>query len=173
MISVKANQKTLYQQLQRAAQSAEALSQHCHSEQTRNRQTTRTVSVFPLPTDIKALWRGVQQGVEVIRQGTRQGVPHFERKYYITSWTQSAEALQTRIRAHWGIENPLHWVKDVVLGEDHSSIAAKPAAALMAVIRNLVITVFRRAGHHSITHAIDRFSNDLDQLLPMLEFPSG
>jgi predicted transposase YbfD/YdcC len=81
--------------------------------------------------------------------------------------------LQSRIRAHWGIENPLHWVKDVVLGEDQSTIAARPAATLMAMIRNLVITVFRRAGHLSITAAIDRFSNDLNQLLPMLEFPSG
>jgi hypothetical protein len=85
--------------------------------------------------------------------------------------------LQTRIRSHWGIENPLHWVKNVVvgevLGEDQSSIATKPVAALMAVIRNLVITVFRRAGHRSITAAIDRFGNDLNQLLSMLDFPSS
>jgi predicted transposase YbfD/YdcC len=86
---------------------------------------------------------------------------------------QKADALQARIRAHWGIKNPLHWVKDVGLGEDHASIAARPAATLMALIRNLVITLFRRAGHASITAAIDRFSNDLDQLLPMVNFPSG
>jgi hypothetical protein len=60
----------------------------------------------------------------------------------------------------------------VVLGEDGSSIVAKPAATLMALIRNLVITLFRRAGYPSITAAIDRFSNDLNQLLPMLDFPS-
>jgi hypothetical protein len=63
-------------------------------------------------------------------------------------------------------------VKDVVLGEDSSSIATKPAATGMGMIRNLVITLFRRAGYTSITAAIDRLSNDLDQLLPMLDFPS-
>jgi predicted transposase YbfD/YdcC len=172
VISVKANQKTLYQQLQALAQSDTVFSLHLDAEQTRNRQTTRMASVFPLPDSLKAIWLGAQQGVEVIRSGTRQGEPYFERRYYITSWREQADALQARIRAHWGIENPLHWVKDVVLGEDQSSIAAKPAATVMALIRNLVITVFRRAGHSSITAAIDRFSNDVNQLLPMLDFPS-
>ena len=173
VIGVKANQKTLHQQLQDLSQSDAVLSIHLDAEQTRNRPTTRTASVFPLPDWLKAIWKRAQQGVEVMRQGTRQGEPYFERRYYITSWTEQADALQTRIRSHWGIENPLHWVKDVVLGEDQSSIAAKPAATLMAMIRNLVITLFRRAGHPSITAAIDHFSNDLNQLLPMLDFPSG
>lgn len=173
MITLKANQKTLYQQLQELAQSDAVFSVHLDAEQTRNRQTTRMASVFPLPESVKAIWQGAQQGVEVIRSGRRKGEPYFERRYYITSWTKKADALQARIRSHWGIENPLHWVKDVVLAEDHSSIAAKPAATLMAIIRNLVITLFRRAGHRSITAAIDRFSNDLNQLLPMLDFPSG
>lgn len=172
VISVKANQKTLYHQLQDLAQSDEVFSVHLDGEQTRTRQTTRVVSVFPLPDSIKAVWTGSEQGVEVIRSGTREGKPYGERRYYITSWTQRADALQARIRAHWGIENPLHWVKDVVLGEDQSSIATSPAATLMAFIRNLVVTLFRRAGHSSITAAIDRFSNDLHQLLPMLDFPS-
>jgi predicted transposase YbfD/YdcC len=173
VIAVKANQKTLHRQLQKLAHSDEVLTVHLHSERTRQRQTTRTVSVFPLPERLKALWSGAQQGVEVIRSGRRQGQPYWERRYYLTSWTDPADALQARIRAHWGIENPLHWVKDVVLQEDESSIAARPAATLMAILRNLVITLFRRAGHVSMTAAIDRFSNNLNQLLPMLDFPSG
>ncbi len=108
----------------------------------------------------------------MIRQGTHAGNPYFERHYYITSWTAQADALQARIRAHWGIENSLHWVKDVVLGEDRSSICSRPAAALMALIRNLAITLFRRAGWHSITEAIDEFSDDLAALLRMAEFTS-
>lgn len=173
VICVKANQKTLYEQLQQMAQGESLLSIHLDTERTRNRQTTRIASVFPLPDSVKEIWQGAQQGVELTRSGLRGGQPYFERRYYITSWTEKADALQARIRAHWGIENPLHWVKDVVLGEDHSSIAARPAAALMALIRNVVITLFRRAGHSSITAAIDRFSNDFTQLLPMLDFPSN
>lgn len=159
--------------MQALAQTEAVTSVHLHGECSRTRQTNRIASVFPLPADIKAIWHGVQQGVEVVRYGTRKGEPYQECSYYITSWTETADRLQERIRAHWGIENPLHWVKDVVLGEDQSSIAAKSSATLMAVIRNLAITLFRRAGHASITAAIDRFSNDLNQLLPMLDFSSG
>lgn len=173
MISVKANQKTLYQQLQAMAQMDTVLSVHLETEQTRNRQTTRIASVFPLPHPLKTEWVGAQQGVEVIRLGKRNRQPYLEHRYYITSWTDKADALQARIRSHWGIENPLHWVKDVVLGEDQSSISTRPAATLMALIRNLAITLFRRAGHPSITTAIDLLSNDLNQLLPMLDFSSG
>jgi predicted transposase YbfD/YdcC len=173
VIAVKANQETLYQQLQTMAQGEAVLSVHFDDEQTRDRHTTRIVSVFPLPEAIKAVWAGAQQGVEVMCFSTRKGQPQVEHRYYITSWQQQADALQARIRAHWGIENSLHWVKDVVLGEDHNSIAARPAATVMAFIRNLVITIFRRAGYRSITAAIDHFSNDLDALLRMLEFSSG
>jgi len=173
VISVKANQKRLYEQLQHLAHTPAVDSVHLHTEQTRGRQTTRIASVFALPESLKQVWSGAQQGVEVVRQGHRQGVPYREQHYYMTSWRAKADALQAQIRSHWGIENPLHWVKDVVLKEDHSSIAARPAATLMAFIRNLVITLFRRAGHPSITAAIDHFSNDLNQLLPMVDFLSG
>lgn len=172
VIQVKANQKKLYQQLQQQSETS-LLRVHLHHEQTRDRQTTRVAKVFELSEEIKALWQGAQQGIAVIRTGTRAQEPYEERRYYITSWQASAEVLQTRIRQHWGIENPLHWVKDVVLGEDHSSIRSRPAAAVMGLIRNLAITLFRRQGHSAITAAIDRFSNDLDQLLPMLDFSSA
>lgn len=172
MICVKANQKTLHRQLQQAAQGEGVYSVHLDVEQAHGRTTMRIASVFPIPESLRALWAGAQQGVEVRRSGIRQGKPYCEHRYYITSWTDKAEALQTRIRAHWGIENPLHWVKDVVLGEDESSIAQPSAATLMALIRNLVITLFRRAGHRSITTAMDLFKNNLDQLLPMLDFSS-
>jgi predicted transposase YbfD/YdcC len=172
VIQVKSNQKKLHQQLQQQVQT-QLFSVHLDDEQTRDRQTSRIATVFELPDEIKALWAGAQLGVEVIRQGTRQGQPHEERHYYLTSWQADAAVLQARIRAHWGIENPLHWVKDVVLGEDHSSIRSRPAAAVMGLVRNLAITLYRRAGYGSITAAIDRFSNDINQLLPMAEFTSA
>jgi predicted transposase YbfD/YdcC len=172
VIQVKANQKNLHQQLQQQVQT-DLFSVELDYERTRYRQTSRIATVFELPDEVKAMWSGAQLGIEIIRQGTRRGQPHEERHYYLTSWRADAAALQARIRAHWGIENPLHWVKDVVLGEDHSSVRARPAAAVMGLVRNLVVTLFRRAGHGSITAAIDQFSNDLDHLLLMAEFSSG
>ncbi len=173
VISVKANQRKLYAQLQQSAQAEQWCQVDIDSESTRGRKTTRIASVFALPQWVKAMWQGAQQGVEVTRISERQGRAYCERHYYISSWQGDAKAQQQRVRAHWGIENPLHWVKDVVLGEDHSSIDQRPAATLMALTRNLVITLFRRAGHRSITEAIDYYSNDLAHLLPMVGLSPG
>lgn len=171
VVQIKANQKKLHQQLQQQAQTS-LLSVDFQHEQTRNRQTTRVASVFELSEEIKAQWLGAQVGVEVIRQGSRNGKPYCEAHYYLTSWQTKADTLQARIRAHWGIENPLHWVKDVVFAEDDSSIRTRRAAALMGIVRNLAITLFRRAGWRSMTEAIDLLSNKLEALLPIVEFAS-
>lgn len=173
VIGVKANQKKLYEQLRELGRSDAVWSIDLTSERTRNRETQRVAAVFELPEWVKQQWVGAQVGITVVRWGRRQGRAYFEQRYYISSWREKAEGLQGRIRGHWGIENLLHWVKDVVLGEDESTIATKGAATVLGMIRNLVITLYRRAGYRSIKGAIDRFSNDLDQLLPMLGFSSS
>jgi hypothetical protein len=106
VVTVKANQKKLYQQLQSIAETTKAVDVNTDTEHTRNRQTTRTVSIFTLPDTVKAVWAGAQYGVAVTRVGERGGQPYSERHYYLTSLTADAARLQARIRAHWGIENP-------------------------------------------------------------------
>ena len=41
------------------------------------------------------------------------------------------------VRAHWGIENSLHWVLDVVFREDDSRVRIKNAAENLALIRKI------------------------------------
>ncbi len=48
------------------------------------------------------------------------GETSFERRYYILSFYRGAQAFSHAIRAHWGIENRLHWILDVTLREDES-----------------------------------------------------
>ncbi len=55
--------------------------------------------------------------------------------------------LLERNRQHWGIENGLHYRRDVTLGEDASRIRAGQAPRLIASIGNVVISVLNRAGH--------------------------
>ena len=49
-------------------------------------------------------------------------------------------------RGHWEIENRLHWVRDVTFDEDRCRIRKGAGARVMASLRNLVISLLRRAG---------------------------
>jgi predicted transposase YbfD/YdcC len=48
------------------------------------------------------------------------------------------------VRAHWGIENGLHWVLDVAFREDESRVRSGPAAEHVAVLRHIAIHLLRR-----------------------------
>lgn len=54
------------------------------------------------------------------------------------------------IRNHWAIENGLHYVRDVTFAEDASRTRIRSGPRIMASLRNLAITVLRRAGHTNI-----------------------
>ena len=50
------------------------------------------------------------------------------------------------VRGQWGIENSLHWVRDVTFDEDRSQVRAGSGPRVMATLRNLAISVLRLAG---------------------------
>ncbi|WP_211176945.1 TetR family transcriptional regulator [Pseudonocardia acidicola] len=57
------------------------------------------------------------------------------------------------IRGHWGIENRLHWIRDVVLAEDHPQIRTGAGPAVMATLRNLAVSLHRLHGATNIARA--------------------
>ena len=65
----------------------------------------------------------------------------------------SPKGLLGHTRAHWGIENGLHGVRDGTLREDSSRIRKGAAAEVMATLRNIVIFLFHRLGHKSAASA--------------------
>ena len=68
-----------------------------------------------------------------------------ERRYYITSRPLSAEAMAEAVRAHWRIENALHWVLDVTFREDLARVRKGHGAKNMAVVRHFAINIVRNA----------------------------
>ena len=80
--------------------------------------------------------------------------------YLITSLT-AEEAGPARLlalnRAHWGIENRLHYVRDVSMDEDRCRV--RVGAQALAALRNLVIFLIRRSGA-SIPAARENFRED-------------
>jgi predicted transposase YbfD/YdcC len=77
--------------------------------------------------------------------------------YAVTSLTviQASHAqLAAIIRGHWGIEDRLHWVRDLDFGEDSSQVRTASGPRIMASLRNLAITIVRLAGATSIAAAL-------------------
>jgi len=64
-------------------------------------------------------------------------------RYYISSANLTAEAAATAVRGHWGIENRLHWVLDVVFSEDQARLRTGHGAKNMAVVRHFAINLVR------------------------------
>jgi len=75
--------------------------------------------------------------VERERKTIATGKMSKEKSYYIASKELTAKKANEIIRDHWGIENNLHWVLDVVFGEDANTNRTKNSAANFSLIRKL------------------------------------
>ena len=94
------------------------------------------------------------------RTRRRRGRETVERAYAITSLTPEradADRLLEIRRGHWGIENRLHWVRDVVFGEDQSQVRTGSAPQLLAALQNLVIGMLRLGGVRNIAAAFRHY----------------
>lgn len=89
--------------------------------------------------------------------------------YYISSLSTSAFEFAQGIRSHWRIENCLHWVKDVIFGEDAAPFRNYNAATNWSIIRNIVINLARISGYDSLTKAERFLAHDIDKLISLLE----
>lgn len=59
-------------------------------------------------------------------------------------------------RAHWSIENRLHWVRDVTFDEDRSRVRKHAGPHVMASLRNVALSLLRLAGATNIAQALRR-----------------
>jgi predicted transposase YbfD/YdcC len=101
-------------------------------------------------------WPGAQQVCKVERRNSQHGMVTTEVRYVITSLAAAvgADALLAAKRGHWGIENRVHYVRDVSLGEDGSQVRSGSAPQILAALRNAVIGLLRQAGHSNIAAAL-------------------
>ena len=65
-----------------------------------------------------------------------------ETRYFITSLTD-VEVFAKAVRAHWGIENSLHWCLDVVFHEDLNRTRKDNSAENFAVIRHIALNILK------------------------------
>jgi predicted transposase YbfD/YdcC len=169
VIAVKKNQSKLHAHIQNIADIKRPASRDVSIERTRDRVTQRTVSVFHNLIGIPSGWSGIKSLIKVERVGTRNGKKYHEIICYISSMMQTAQEFALGIRGHWGIENRLHWVKDVVFKEDASRVHQGNAPANFSIVRAIAINIFRQNGYDSVTTHQRFLSHDIDKLLLLVE----
>jgi predicted transposase YbfD/YdcC len=75
----------------------------------------------------------------------RAGKVEREKRYYLSSSKLSAEMFGQAVRAHWGIENRLHWMLDVVFREDLARLPRANAPENMAILRHTALNLLSKA----------------------------
>lgn len=122
-------------------------SRHETLEKSHGRIETRTVTVI---SDIDWLverhpWAGLAGIVMVESCREIAGKSERESRFYITSLSTSAERIGAAIRGHWGVENGLHWVMDMVFRDDECRIRKANAPANFATVKHMASNLLRAA----------------------------
>jgi len=136
----------------------------------RERRTLRTTTILTL----HHLWPGLAQGFELGRERTAKGKTTVETAIGITSRgpdRAAAARLLGLVRAHWRIENSLHWVRDVTLGEDAGRVRKGGAPQVRAALGHPAIHLLAGVGAESRAAATDRLAARPKEALDLLQRP--
>lgn len=89
-------------------------------------------------------WQNAHTIGMVESERTVDGKTTKETRYYISSLPNNAESFARAVRGHWGVENNLHWVLDVVFKEDESRTRMGHAQENLAVIRRIALNLLKQ-----------------------------
>lgn len=91
-------------------------------------------------------WKGLASIVSVTTRRTikKTGATSIETRLFISSLPPDPLRLAAAVRAHWSVENNLHWVLDVSFREDACRTRKDHSARNLATIRRVVLNMLRR-----------------------------
>lgn len=115
----------------------------------------RTVSICTIREGIRD-WPGLKTLIRVESHRETRNEVSSETRYYISSLSADAKEFYQRIRGYWGVENKVHYVKDVTQGEDASRIRTTPLVQIFALARNLALNLYRSNEFENMAQA-ERF----------------
>ena len=124
---------------------ADGVDRQGHAEKSHGRIFGQVASALPAKGTVdladwpKCKTIGRIDSIRVVR-GQESGL---ERRYYISSRDLSAAELASAVRAHWSVENRLHWVLDVSFGEDGKTLRKNNAPQNLSLLRKIVLNLTR------------------------------
>jgi DDE_Tnp_1-associated/Transposase DDE domain len=138
-------------------------------EKGHGRLERRSITITPDLNDyLRQDWGEVGLVFRVQRERTWQGRHSVEVIYGWSSLSPrrcSPQRLLRLMRAHWAVENRLHWRRDVTLGEDRCGVRFPPVAQMLAVLNTVVLSLMDRHQVANLARQIRRFSSHPDEAL--------
>lgn len=146
LLAVKGNQPKLMEQVETAlTERREELIPHEHTDTSHGRVVTQSTRVMPSMGRVNTTdWPKCKTIGLVDSLRAISGKPSApEQRYYISSRELTAEELAQAVRAHWGIENRLHWMLDVNFGEDGCRVRKDNAPQNLSLLKKIVLNLIR------------------------------
>jgi len=165
VIQVKLNQPKLTEACISIADACEPLTMDHSQKRSRGRNEIREVYVYTADERIPKGWRGIKTVIKVVRKTVRDGLGSIETSFYISDIERAAKVFAKGIRGHWSVENRLHYVKDVLQGEDNAGIAKDNGVKTLSILKNMAINISRENGYDSIKDAQVYFASNVEELL--------
>lgn len=155
VLALKGNHPTLFEQAQTGFEDAQARqweevehTQYQDTEAGHHRVESRTIWQIPatqvFSKDQLEQWAGLQSLVVVQSHRRLWNKDTSEIRYFLSSLSTDAPTFARYIRAHWGVENQLHWCLDVVFKEDASRIRTDHAPRNLSLLRRLALNLLRQ-----------------------------
>lgn len=116
------------------------------AEKGHGREETRHYIVGPVPSSLASLtagWTGIKSIGQAINTTIKNGKETIEVRYYISSRPPKVSEFANSVRKHWGIES-MHWILDVVFGEDSCRIRIGNATENMSFVRRFVTSLLKQ-----------------------------
>ena len=149
------------------------------TEKLRGKMVTRKVSVHDFDDNVLGKkWAGIKSVVVVERTIKVKDKVVYETSFYISHLNKTimdsiykengletikiSAKFQACVREHWGIENRLHWVKDVILNEDENGIENHNLAVNVAIFNTIAINILRQNDFDSIKEGKTMFGSNLE-----------
>lgn len=186
VIAAKGNQQTLHEAIRAAFADAHASAfaglaheQHQTEETHHGRWERRTYWTLMEPAVLalvnpKGRWPKLTCIGMVRSERQVNGKTSVEERFYISSLDGNARTFAWAVRGHWGIENSVHWLLDLVFREDECRISVGKGAENLAVLRHIALNLLQqdRSSKQSMKQKRFRAALDPNYLLRLLAGPA-
>ena len=89
-------------------------------------------------------WKGLQSIALIEAKRIIKDKESIEQRLYISSLPANAQTIAQSVRAHWSIENNLHWVMDVVFNDDRNQTKNRQAAFNLQTIKKMTLNLLKK-----------------------------